>query len=115
MIPMRRSGEVPAALHFQAFCGLEVRTNVQTTAQLLSRGRGGAWRFVAVGCGRLLGPRLGSSVACGAELAERDHQGAWGGGERVEAEVLVERGGLLVDRVYDDGAHRDLGGGNLDA
>jgi hypothetical protein len=33
----------------------------------------------------------------------------------IGVEALVEGGGLLVDCVHDDGAHRDLGVGDLDA
>src|SRR5579859_8132742 len=58
---------------------------------------------------------VGLSVAGGAELAEGDHEGAWRRGERAEAEAPVEGGGLLVDCVHRDGAHGDLGRGELDA
>jgi hypothetical protein len=81
----------PCKSHVQGFLFLWMRTNVQTIAQLLHDER----RCGAVCCCRLppvLVLRLGSSVARGAELAQGDHQRAWGGGQRANAESPVESG-----------------------
>jgi hypothetical protein len=53
MIPIRRADKIPAYGHLWGPHRVPVQTRVQTIARLLSRSRGGSWRFAAVGCDRL--------------------------------------------------------------
>jgi hypothetical protein len=71
---------------------------------------GGAGRTSRASCRH----RAASRVAGGAQLRERDHQGARGGAQGPEPEMLVEAFGALVDRVDHDGADRELLRGERD-